>query len=151
MKNFIFKTQGDRLKTQGSGRASPSPVILRSDVGIAPYKWRTTVGDDEIPLLGEMAAKQTKGSGARPKGPASRNKIAVRSTRHLEPFVRSTFLMSAANSLSLYSRVSETQGEAFSFSRFGSTNPMLAVLCDTYLLFTKNYDIMNPTNRELRR
>jgi len=37
------------------------------------------------------------------------------------------------------------------FSGFGSTKPMLAVLCDTYLLFTKNSDIMNSTNRKLWR
>ena len=35
------------------------------------------------------------------------------------------------------------------FSGFGSTKPMLAVLCDTYLLFTKNSGIMIQTNRDL--
>ena len=47
--------------------------------------------------------------------------------------------------------IDKTQ-EGIKTSKIKKTTMMvLAVLCDTYLLITKNYDIMNATNRELWR
>ena len=75
------------------------------------------------------------------------NLISHRAQRDISQFALANYFILRSNISLMTDRSSFG---LFFFSGFVITNPMLAVLCDTYLLFTKNYDIMNATNRDLK-